>query len=127
MGTSYLTQGSNKRSITLDLKTEAGRSILKRLVAGADVMVENYRAGAFPALGLGYEAMKAINPRLISCSMTAFGPDGPRSSQTAYDQVVQATSGLTACMATPDTTPNQLRAQLLEYAPGQLCPVPIPP
>src|SRR3546814_20673680 len=53
------------------------------------VMVENYRAGAFPALGLGYEAMKAINPRLIYCSMTAFGQDGPRSSQTAYDQVVQ--------------------------------------
>src|SRR3546814_19423281 len=52
MGTSYLTQASNKRSMTLDLKTEAGRSILKRLVSGADVMVENYRAGAFPELGL---------------------------------------------------------------------------
>src|SRR3546814_16410898 len=69
------------------------------------VMVENYRAGAFPALGLGYEAMKAINPRLIYCSMTAFGQDGPRSSQTAYDQVVQATSGLMACTGTPDTNP----------------------
>ena len=57
MGTWFLTQGSNKRSITLDLKSEAGREILKRLAAGADVMVENYRPGAFAALGLGYEAM----------------------------------------------------------------------
>ena len=65
LGTSFLTQGSNKRSITLDLKTEAGRDILKKLVARADVLVENYRPGAFEALGLGYEALSEINPRLI--------------------------------------------------------------
>src|SRR5271165_1807791 len=70
MGTSYLTQGSNKRSITLDLKSEAGRAILKRLVERADVMVENFRPGAFAALGLDYEAMAAINPRLIYCSIS---------------------------------------------------------
>ena len=62
MGTSFLTQGSNKRSITLDLKTEAGREILKKLVAGADVLVENYRPGAFEALGLGYEALSEDQP-----------------------------------------------------------------
>src|SRR4030081_672147 len=62
MGTSFLTQGANKRSITLDLKTEAGREVLKRLVARSDVLVENYRPGAFEALGLGYQAMTAINP-----------------------------------------------------------------
>src|SRR6516164_6194278 len=69
MGTSFLTQGSNKKSITLDLKTEAGRDILKKLVARADVLVENYRPGAFEALGLGYEALSKINPRLIYCSI----------------------------------------------------------
>src|SRR6201996_3940756 len=67
MGTSFLTQGSNKRSITLDLKQEAGREVLRKLVAGADVLVENYRPGAFEALGLGYEAMLKTNPRLVYC------------------------------------------------------------
>jgi len=92
MGTSYLTQSSNKRSITLDLKAEAGRDILKRLVQRADIMVENYRPGAFAALGLGYDTMSEINPRLIYCSISAFGQDGPRGNQTAYDHVIQATS-----------------------------------
>ena len=65
MGTGFLTQASNKRSITLDLKPERDREILKKLVATADVFVENYRPGAFEALGLGYEDLSAINPRLI--------------------------------------------------------------
>src|SRR5687768_13780037 len=76
MGTGFLTQGSNKRSITLDLKEERGREVLKKLVAGADVLVQNYRPGAFEALGLGYEALLEINPRLIYCSISAFGQDG---------------------------------------------------
>src|ERR1041384_4015460 len=65
MGTGFLTQASNKRAITLDLKTERGRDILKKLAATADVFVENYRPGAFDALGLGYEDLPKINPRLI--------------------------------------------------------------
>ncbi len=96
MGTGYLTQGSNKRSITLDLKREKGREILKQLVRGADVLVENWRSGAFPALSLGYDDLRPINPRLIYCSMTAFGQEGPRCEQTAYDQLIQATSGMMA-------------------------------
>ena len=78
MGTGFLTQGSNKRAITLNLKTEQGREILKKLVATADVLVENYRPGAFEALGLGYEAMREINPKLIYASFSAFGQGGPR-------------------------------------------------
>ena len=73
MGTGFLTQASNKRAITLDLKTERGREILKKLVATADVFVENYRPGAFEALGLGYEDLSKINPRLIYASFSAFG------------------------------------------------------
>ena len=69
MGTGFLTQGSNKRSITLDLKDERGREVLKRLVAGADALVENFRPGAFEALGLGYAALQEINPRLVYCSI----------------------------------------------------------
>src|SRR5260370_34551079 len=84
MGTSFLTQGSNKRAITLDLKQEGGREVLKRLVAGADVLVENFRPGAFEALGLGYQALNAINPRLRYRSISPFGQDGPRREPTAY-------------------------------------------
>ncbi len=70
MGTYFLTQASNKRSITLDLKTERGREILKELVKTADAFVENYRPGAFEALGLGYEDLAKINPRLIYASFS---------------------------------------------------------
>ena len=97
MGTSFLTQGSNKRSIALNLKTDGGREALKRLAKDwADVFVENYRPGAFRALGLGYEDLSRLNPKLVYASMTAFGQDGPRGNQTAYDHAIQATSGITA-------------------------------
>jgi len=76
MGTGFLTQASNKRSIALDLKKEEDREVLKKLVATADVFVENYRPGAFEALGLGYEALSVINPRLIYASFSAFGRRG---------------------------------------------------
>jgi crotonobetainyl-CoA:carnitine CoA-transferase CaiB-like acyl-CoA transferase len=120
MGTSFLTQASNKRAITLNLKTEGGRQILKRLVAGADVMVENYRPGAFEALGLGYEAMSALNPRLIYCSISAFGQDGPRGNQTAYDHVIQATSGLMATTGTEEVNPIKFGSPAVDYATGTM-------
>src|SRR5262245_40840597 len=96
MGTSFLTQASNKRSITLDLKTERDRDILRELAATADIFVENYRPGAFDVLGLGYETLSALNPRLIYASFSAFGQNGPRGPQTAYDHVIQASSGIMA-------------------------------
>src|SRR5437588_8849665 len=120
MGTSYLTQSSNKRSITLDLKTEAGRDILKRLVQRADITVENYRPGAFAALGLGYEVMSEVNPRLIYCSISAFGQDGPRGNQTAYDHVIQATSGLMASTGTEEVNPIKIGAPAVDYATGTM-------
>jgi len=120
MGTSFLTQGSNKRSMTLDLKQEAGREILKRLVRGADVLVENYRPGAFEALGLGYEALAALNPRLIYCSISAFGQDGLRREQTAYDHVIQATSGIMAETGTEEVNPIKIGAPAVDYATGTM-------
>ena len=121
MGTGYLTQGSNKRAITLNLKHEGGREILKRLVAGADVLVENWRSGSFPALGLGYDDLRPLNPRLIYCSMTAFGQDGPRGGQTAYDQLIQATSGMMATTGTPEVHPIKTGAPVIDYATGTMC------
>ena len=120
MGTSFLTQGSNKRSITLDLKQEPGREILKKLVKSADVLVENYRPGAFDALGLGYQAMAAINPRLIYCSISAFGQDGARREQTAYDHVIQATSGIMASTGTEEVNPIKIGAPAVDYATGTM-------
>jgi crotonobetainyl-CoA:carnitine CoA-transferase CaiB-like acyl-CoA transferase len=120
MGTSFLTQGSNKRSITLDLKTQEGREILKQLVARSDVLVENYRPGAFEALGLGYEAMRKINPRLIYCSISAFGQDGVRREQTAYDHVIQASSGIMAATGTEEVNPIKVGVPAVDYATGTM-------
>ncbi len=118
LGTSFLAQGSNKRAITLDLKTEHARDILKKLVATADVFVENYRPGALDALGLGYDALSAVNPRLIYASFSAFGSTGPRRERTAYDHVIQATSGIMAMTGTPTFNPVMFGAPAIDYATG---------
>src|ERR1700738_4848432 len=118
MGTSFLTQASNKRAITIDLKTPGDRDILKKLVATADIFVENYRPGAFEALGLGYEALSAINPRLIYASFSAFGDTGPQRQRTAYDHVIQASSGIMAMTGTKDVNPVMLGAPAIDYATG---------
>lgn len=120
MGTGFLTQAANKRSITLDLKTEAGREILKKLVATSDVLVENYRPGAFESLGLGYHELSAINPRLIYASFSAFGQGGPRRTQTAYDHVIQSTSGVMAMTGTEQVNPIKLGAPVIDYATGTM-------
>jgi crotonobetainyl-CoA:carnitine CoA-transferase CaiB-like acyl-CoA transferase len=118
LGTSFLTQASNKRSITLDLKDAGDRDILRKLVATADVFVENYRPGAFEALGLGYDALAAINPRLIYASFSAFGQTGPRREQTAYDHVIQATSGIMAMTGTKEVHPVKFGSPAIDYATG---------
>ncbi len=120
MGTGFLTQGSNKRAITLDLKTEQGREILKKLVATADVLVENYRPGAFEALGLGYEDLLKINPKLIYASFSAFGQGGPKRVRTAYDHVIQSTSGIMAMTGTPEVNPVKIGAPAIDYATGTM-------
>src|SRR5262249_45581350 len=118
MGTSFLTQASNKRAITLDLKQPADREVLKKLAATADIFVENYRPGAFEALGLGYETPAAIHPRLIYASFSPFGQHGPRGPQTAYDHVIQASSGIMAMTGTEDVHPIKFGAPAIDYATG---------
>jgi crotonobetainyl-CoA:carnitine CoA-transferase CaiB-like acyl-CoA transferase len=119
LGTGFITQGSNKRCIALDLKTEGGRAALKKLATEwADILVENYRPGAFKALGLGYDELSKLNPRLTYASMTAFGQDGPRGFMTAYDQAIQATSGITASTGTPTSGPVKAGSPVIDYATG---------
>ena len=120
MGTGFLTQGSNKRAITLNLKSADGQAILKKLVATADVLVENYRPGAFEALGLGYEDLRKINPKLIYASFSAFGQGGPKRERTAYDHVIQSTSGIMAMTGTPEVNPIKIGAPAIDYATGTM-------
>ncbi len=90
----FLGVNRNKRSITLNLKSAQGRDILRGLVAQADVVVENFKVGVMDRLGLGYEALKAINPGLIFCSITGYGQTGPYKDRPGYDTVIQAQGGL---------------------------------
>ncbi len=118
MGTGYLTQNANKRCITLDLHDPRGQVILKRLVERADVFVENYRTGAMAGLGLGYDDLRAVNPRLVYCSMTGFGQDGPKAGHNAYDCVIQAISGLMGTTGWPTMPPLKTGAPVIDYASG---------
>ena len=93
MGTSFLAQNANKRSITLNTKSDEGKDIFKKLVKSADVLVENFRPGVMQRLGLGYDILKEINPGLIYCAISGFGQSGPDAFKPAYDQIIQGLSG----------------------------------
>ena len=94
MGASFLAQNGGKRSLTLNLKAEAGRDVLLRLVDSADVLVENFRPGVMDRLGVGYAVLHRRNPRLVYCAISGFGQDGPMQGAPAYDQIVQGLSGV---------------------------------
>ncbi len=93
MGTSFLAQNANKKSVTLNLKAPEGKEIFRKLVATADVVVENFRPDVMPRLGLGYPALAEINPRLVYCGISGFGQSGPDAEKPAYDQIIQGLSG----------------------------------
>jgi crotonobetainyl-CoA:carnitine CoA-transferase CaiB-like acyl-CoA transferase len=93
MGTSFLAQNANKKSLTLNLKAPEGKEVFKKLVAKADVVVENFRPDVMTRLGLGYLALAAINPKLVYCGISGFGQTGPDADKPAYDQIIQGLSG----------------------------------
>ncbi|BDU69061.1 CoA transferase [Geothrix oryzae] len=93
MGTSFLAQNCNKKSITLNTKSPEGKEIFRKLVKDADVVVENFRPGVMDRLGLGYKTLAALNPRLIYCAISGFGQTGPDALKPAYDQIIQGLSG----------------------------------
>jgi CoA:oxalate CoA-transferase len=94
MGASFLAQNAGKRSITVNLKSDAGKGVFRRLVATADVVIENFRPGVMERLGLGYEALKKLKPDLVYCAISGFGQDGPLKDNPAYDQIVQGLAGV---------------------------------
>jgi crotonobetainyl-CoA:carnitine CoA-transferase CaiB-like acyl-CoA transferase len=107
MAPSFLAVNGNKRSITLDLRRKEAVEIVKRLVATADVVWENFRGGVMERLGLGYQALAAINPRLIYCSVSGFGQTGPEKTTAAFDGKLQAMSGIMSITGEPAHGPTQ--------------------
>lgn len=101
----WLSMNSNKRSLTLDLKSPESVEIVKRLAAETDVVVENFRVGVMDRLGMGYEALRQVNPKLIYCAVTGFGQKGPESGTGAFDGVMQALSGMMSVNGDSNTGP----------------------
>jgi crotonobetainyl-CoA:carnitine CoA-transferase CaiB-like acyl-CoA transferase len=102
----YLSANRNKRSITIDHSTPSGAGLVRELAAVSDVVVENYRSGVLDKYGLGYQALEAVNPRLVYCSVTGFGQDGPYAGRAGYDGVFQAMSGMMSVSGVPDGQPG---------------------
>jgi crotonobetainyl-CoA:carnitine CoA-transferase CaiB-like acyl-CoA transferase len=98
----YLAINRNKRSLRLDLKTEPGRDVLRRLVARCDVLVENFRVGGFAGLGFGDDVLEQLNPRLIHLAISGYGTTGPDAAKPGYDFVIQAVAGLMSITGAAD-------------------------
>ena len=105
MGTSFLAQNANKKSLTLNLKEPEAKVLFSRLAAGADVVVENFRPGVMDRLGLGYATLRESNPRLVYCAISGFGQTGPDAMKPAYDQIIQGLSGVMAINGDEETSP----------------------
>jgi len=108
MGTSFLAQNTNKKSLTLNLKEEDAKAIFRKLIATADVLVENFRPGVLARLGFPWEMLHEMNPRLVYCAISGFGQSGPDADKPAYDQIIQGLSGVMAVNG--DERLNPLRA-----------------
>ena len=98
----FFAYNRGKRGIKLDLRQEAGREVLHKLIAQADILMENYRAGVMDRLGFGRDVLMELNPRLIHCSITGFGATGPYSARPAYDSVGLALSGISSLLLDPE-------------------------
>lgn len=107
MGAYYLTLNRNKESVCVDLKSEAGRAVFLDLVRRADVVYDNFSVGVTQRLGIDHASLAAVNPRIITCSVTGFGQTGPQTQRPAFDQVVQAMGGGMSITGTPEAGPTR--------------------
>jgi crotonobetainyl-CoA:carnitine CoA-transferase CaiB-like acyl-CoA transferase len=105
LGTSFLAQNAGKKSVELDLKDPADRATFVDMLQGADVLLENFRAGTLSRLGFGWPRLHEINSRLVYCAISGFGQTGPMSQAPAYDQIIQGLSGMMSVTGTPETAP----------------------
>src|SRR5256712_9445331 len=114
----YLLFNRNKRGMALDLKAPEGVEVVKALVRDADVLIENFRTGTMESFGLGYDTLSAINPRLIYCSVSAFGRTGPGKDGAGYEALMQAFSGIMSITGEPDGPPVRAGVSFLDLTTG---------
>lgn len=114
----YLSINRNKRSLVLDLKSAAGQATLRRLAARADVLVENFRRGATAAWGIDYPTLRAINPSLVYCTISGYGPVGPAAALPGYDFAVQAAGGLMSITGEPHGAPLKYGVAIVDLLTG---------
>ena len=116
--TYYLAVNRNKRSLTLNLKHARARDLLRQLVRTADVLVENFRPGTLEGLGLGWDDLRQLNPRLIYCAISAFGPRGPYRERPGYDFAVQAMGGIMSLTGEPGGEPMKVGVAIVDVTSG---------
>ncbi|MCD5322849.1 MULTISPECIES: CaiB/BaiF CoA transferase family protein [Pontibacillus] len=114
----YLCANRNKKSITVDLKSPKGSEIIKKLVETSDVVMHNFKTGTMKRLGLDYDALKEINPRIVYCSITGFGETGPFKHLPGYDFIIQAMSGLMSITGDTDSGPQKLGIAITDVLTG---------
>ena len=118
MGTSFLIQNSNKKSIQVNLKSIEGKEITSKLLKYVDVFVENMRPGKADKLGFGWNQVSVINKNIVYCSISAFGQDGLFKNRGAYDHVIQGMSGIMSTTGTPESGPTKVGSPYIDYATG---------
>ena len=114
----FLAVNRNKRSLALDLRNEGGRAVFRRLVEGADVVVENFRPGVMERLGLAYDELKDIKPALVYCTISGFGSTGPARNRGGFDLVAQGVSGLMSITGHPDSPPAKVGVPITDLTAG---------
>jgi crotonobetainyl-CoA:carnitine CoA-transferase CaiB-like acyl-CoA transferase len=117
----YLVNNRNKRGIAVDLKTSEGVEVVRKLAVDADVLIENFRTGTMEEFGLGYDRLSALNPRLVYCSVSAFGRTGPRAEGAGYEALMQAFSGIMSITGEPGGPPVRCGVSFLDLTTGILC------
>ena len=114
----FLALNSGKRSIGVKLATEEGRSVVEDLVRGADVVIDNYRPGVLAKFGLGHDALHALNPALVTCSLTGYGETGPDAQRAGYDYTIQALAGVMSLAGEPDGPPTKAGISYVDHSGG---------
>ncbi len=114
----FMSVNRNKRSLAVDVKQPDGRAIVERLVSRADVFVQSLRAGAVSELGLGWERASSLNPRLVYCSVTAFGTEGPLADRPGYDPLMQALGGIMSVNGHPGQPPARVPVSIVDMGTG---------
>lgn len=117
----FLTLNRNKRSIVLDLKSEQGIAVVRRMLEDADVMIHNFRPGVVDRMGLGYDDVNALNPAIVYCTVSGFGTTGPYSSRAGFDLVAQGMSGLMSINGFPGAPPAKVGVPMADLNTGMFC------